>query len=105
MKEINIFSQMALLPLLYLVVQNVVVIGQACNSIYTVLPNIDKATELLDDEFMQDNERKFAKLDGNTAIQVNDMSYHYGSLQCLEKVNIRIEKGKKICCRRSFGKW
>ena len=38
---------------------------------------------------------KFAKLDGNTAIQVNDMSYHYGSLQCLEKVNIRIEKGKK----------
>lgn len=53
------------------------------------------ATELLDDEFMQDNERKFAKLDGNTAIQVNDMSYHYGSLQCLEKVNIRIEKGKK----------
>lgn len=44
---------------------------------------------------MQDNERKFAKLDGNTAIQVNDMSYHYGSLQCLEKVNIRIEKGKK----------
>ena len=94
-EEINIFSQMALLPLLYLVVQNVVVIGQACNSIYTVLPNIDKATELLDDEFMQDNERKFAKLDGNTAIQVNDMSYHYGSLQCLEKVNIRIEKGKK----------
>lgn len=94
-EEINIFSQMALLPLLYLVVQNVVVIGQACNSVYTVLPNIDKATELLDDEFMQDNERKFAKLDGNTAIQVNDMSYHYGSLQCLEKVNIRIEKGKK----------
>lgn len=95
-EEINIFSQMALLPLLYLVVQNVVVIGQACNSVYTVLPNIDKATELLDDEFMQDNERKFAKLDGNTAIQVNDMSYHYGSLQCLEKVNIRIEKEKNM---------
>ena len=48
----SIFSQIALFPLLYLVVQNVVVIGQACNSIYTVLPNIDKTKELIDDELL-----------------------------------------------------
>ena len=57
----SIFSQIALLPLLYLVVQNVVVIGQACNSIYTVLPNIDKTKDPIDDEFMRDNERHIQK--------------------------------------------
>lgn len=66
----SIFSQIALFPLLYLVVQNVVVIGQACNSIYTVLPNIDKTKELIDDEFMRDNERHFKNLNNNIEIQV-----------------------------------
>lgn len=91
----NIFSQMALLPLLYLVVQNVVTIGQACNSVYTVLPNIDKAAELLDEKFMQDREQKFAPLENDQEILVKDMSYHYGSVKCLEKVNLKITKGKK----------
>lgn len=91
----NIFSQMALLPLLYLVVQNVVTIGQACNSIYTVLPNIDKTAELLDDKFMKDNERHLKKLGNNQEIQVKNMFYHYGSVRCLDNVNIKIEKGKK----------
>lgn len=91
----NIFIQIALLPLLYLVVQNVVVIGQACNSIYTVLPNIDKTTELIDDEFMRDNERHFKNLNSNQEIQVKNMFYHYGSFMCLNNVNITIEKGKK----------
>lgn len=91
----NIFIQIALLPLLYLVVQNVVVIGQACNSIYTVLPNIDKTTELIDDEFMKDNERHFKDLNSNQEIQVKNMFYHYGSFKCLDNVNITIEKGKK----------
>lgn len=94
-KEYNIFSQMALLPLLYLVVQNVVTIGQAFNSVYTVLPNIDKAAELLDEKFMQDRERKFAALENGHEILVKDMSYHYGSVRCLEKVNLKITKGKK----------
>lgn len=94
-KEYNIFSQMALLPLLYLVVQNVVTIGQAFNSVYTVLPNIDKAAELLDEKFMQDRERKFAALENNYEILVKDMSYHYGSVRCLEMVNLKITKGKK----------
>ena len=94
-KDDNIFSQMALLPLLYLVVQNVVTIGQAFNSVYTVLPNIDKAAELLDEKFMQDKERKFATLEKDQEILVKDMSYHYGSVKCLEKVNLKITKGKK----------
>ena len=94
-KEYNFFSQMALLPLLYLVVQNVVTIGQAFNSVYTVLPNIDKAAELLDEKFMQDRERKFAALENGHEILVKDMSYHYGSVRCLEKVNLKITKGKK----------
>lgn len=46
------------------------VIGQACNSIYTVLPNIDKTKELIDDEFMRDNERHFKNLNNNIEIQV-----------------------------------
>lgn len=91
----NIFIQIALLPLLYLVVQNVVIIGQACNSIYTVLPNIDKTTELIDDEFMRDNERHLKNLSSNKEIQVKNMFYHYGSFKCLNNVNITIEKGKK----------
>lgn len=91
----SIFSQIALFPLLYLVVQNVVVIGQACNSIYTVLPNIDKTKELIDDEFMRDNERHFKNLNNNIEIQVKNMFYHYGSFKCLDNVNITIEKGKK----------
>lgn len=94
-KEDNIFSQLALLPLLYLVVQNVVTIGQAFNSVYTVLPNIDKAIELLDEKFMQDRERKFATLEHDQEIVVKDMSYNYGSVRCLEKVNLKITKGKK----------
>lgn len=94
-KDDNIFNQMALLPLLYLVVQNVVIIGQAFNSVYTVLPNIDKAAELLDEKFMQDKERKFATLEKDQEILVKDMSYHYGSVKCLEKVNLKITKGKK----------
>lgn len=91
----NIFIQIALLPLLYLVVQNVVIIGQACNSIYTVLPNIDKTTELIDDEFMRDNERHLKNFSSNKEIQVKNMFYHYGSFKCLNNVNITIEKGKK----------
>ncbi|TCL54998.1 ABC-type bacteriocin/lantibiotic exporter with double-glycine peptidase domain [Kineothrix alysoides] len=94
-REDDIFSQIALLPLLYLVVQNVVTLGQAFNSLYTVLPNIDKTNELLDEKFMQDRERKVEHLDNNEEISVRNMSYYYGSFRCLEDVNLQIKKGKK----------
>lgn len=89
------FIQIALLPLLYLVVQNVVIIGQAFNSIYTVLPNIDKTNELLDEKFMQDKERTMESLNKDEDILVKDMSYHYGRFMCLDGVNLKIKKGKK----------
>lgn len=89
------FIQIALLPLLYLVVQNVVIIGQAFNSIYTVLPNIDKTNELLDEKFMQDKERTVESLNKDEDILVKDMSYHYGRFMCLDGVNLNIKKGKK----------
>lgn len=91
----DIFNQMALLPLLYLVVQNVVVIGQAFNSVYTVLPNIDKTNELLDKDFMKDRERKIMPLKNQEILVVKNMSYYYGSFKCLENVNLQIKKGKK----------
>lgn len=94
-RNTDVFSQMALLPLLYLVVQNVVTIGQAFNSLYTVLPNIDKTNELLDENFMQDKERKVSDLDHEEEISVRNMSYYYGNFKCLENVNLQIRKGRK----------
>ncbi|GLB31770.1 peptidase C39 [Lacrimispora amygdalina] len=94
-RNTDIFSQMALLPLLYLVVQNVITIGQAFNSLYTVLPNIDKTNELLDENFMQDNERKVSNLNNDEEIHVENMSYYYGNFKCLENVNLQIKKGRR----------
>lgn len=91
----DVFSQMALLPLLYLVVQNAVTIALAINSLYNVLPNIDKTNELLDEEFMKDRARIFAKLDRDEIISIKKMSYHYGSVMCLENVNLQLKKGRK----------
>ena len=53
----NYIYEMALLPLLYLVIQNVSIIGQAFNSIYTVLPVIDKTNELLDESYMRERKK------------------------------------------------
>lgn len=94
-RDTDVFIQMALLPLLYLVVQNVVTIGQAFNSLYTVLPNIDKTNELLDENFMQDKERKVSNLDNDEEISVRNMSYYYGNFRCLENISLQIKQGKK----------
>ena len=91
----DVFNQMALIPLLYLLVQNVAIIAQALNSIYNVLPNIDKTQELLDEQFMQDKKRVYATLDRNQQVVTKNMSYYYGRVKCLSEVNINIEKGKK----------
>lgn len=91
----TVYYQFALLPLLYLVVQNVMTIGQAFTSIYTVLPNIDKMNEVLDDQFMVERNLNFEKLDEDEIILVNNMSYYYGAFHCLKNVNLHINKGKK----------
>lgn len=90
----SVLSQIALLPLLYLVVQNTAIIGQAFNSLYTVLPNIDKANEILDEEFMRERKRNLVEL-GDCQILVKNMYYYYGNQLCLENVNLNIQKGKK----------
>lgn len=87
-------SQIALIPLLYLVIQNVTTIGQALNSIYQVLPVIDKTNELLDEKYMQDRPRQYAT-SSDSLISIKDMSYFYGSKCCLSDVNLEIKEGKK----------
>lgn len=91
----TVYYQFALLPLLYLVVQNVMAIGQAFTSIYTVLPNIDKMNEVLDEQFMVERNLNFTKLDEDEIILVNNMSYYYGGFCCLKNVNLHINKGKR----------
>lgn len=90
----SLMSQMALLPLLYLVVQNVTIVGQAFSSLYTVLPTIDKTNELLDDEFMKEKKRSLVELQ-EYQVLVKNMNYYYGNKLCLENVNLNIESGKK----------
>ena len=59
------FQEMALLPLLYLVVQNVSVLGMAFVSVYTVAPTINKTNELLDEDFMKEKKPQKKKLSNN----------------------------------------
>lgn len=91
----TVYYQFALLPLLYLVVQNVMAIGQAFTSIYTVLPNIDKMNEVLDEQFMIERKLNYTELNEDEIIVVNNMSYYYGGFLCLKNVNLHINKGKK----------
>ncbi|MCR5194752.1 MAG: ATP-binding cassette domain-containing protein [Pseudobutyrivibrio sp.] len=93
-KEQDFVKQMALLPLLYLVIQNITVIGQAFNSVYSTLPIIDKTKELIDEGYMQDRQRMYEE-NAENLISIRDLSYHYGSKQIFKDVNLNIKKGKR----------
>lgn len=89
-------QEIALLPLLYLVVQNVSVVGMAFVSLYTVAPTINKTNELLDEEFMKEKQPQKRKLNDNDIIVAENLSYYYGATLCLKDINVRIKKGEKI---------
>ena len=90
------FQEMALLPLLYLVVQNVSVLGMAFVSVYTVAPTINKTNELLDEDFMKEKKPQKKKLSNNCIIEMDNLSYYYGPQLCFKDVNAKIKKGEKI---------
>lgn len=91
----DMIEEIALLPLLYLVVQNVVIDAEAINSIVSVMPSLAKLQEVSDIQFMQDKPRVFEQLPDDILMELKNFSYHYGNVICLKDVNMKIEKGKK----------
>lgn len=91
----GIYHHVAILPLVYLVVQNTTQVSQAFSSLYMVLPNIEKIDEVMDKEFMTNGQRTCEKLEDSIYIKVKDMTFSYGIKKCLDSVNVNIEKGKK----------
>ena len=94
-KEAGI-QQLALLPLLYLVVQNVSTVGMAFVSLYAIAPTVNKTNELLDAEYMKERPIEYKKLTGDNVIEIKDLSYYYDSTLCLSDININIKRGEKI---------
>lgn len=91
----DVYHHVAVLPLVYLIVQNTTQVSQAFSSLYMVLPNVEKIDEVMDKEFMTNSQRICEKLEDSIYIKVINMSFSYGIKKCLDSVNVDIERGKK----------
>ncbi len=91
----DLLKQISLLPIIYLVIQNTTILGQAFNSVYMVLPNLNKIEEVLDESFICEKKIIQEEMDELDLIKFENLNFSYTNFLCLENVTLNIKKNIK----------